>query len=107
MTTILSMTHRAAMVSAHVRCARCAGARSTRTSHPALASAEVAVDAPKRGKKKKKQKRDVWNANQKCKSLQVARPVTLSKRLPTARLPRVCQAVGARQKVLPSSSGLV
>jgi len=31
---------------------------------------EVAVDAPKRGKKKKKQKRDVWNANQKCKSLQ-------------------------------------
>lgn len=37
--------------------------------------AEVAVDAPKRGRKKKKAKRDVWNATQKCKSLQV--PPTL------------------------------
>lgn len=36
-----------------------------------LPATEVAVDAPKRGKKKKNKKRDMWNATQKCKSLQV------------------------------------
>ena len=36
--------------------------------------AEVAVDVPKRSKKKKKQKKDAWNANQKCKSLQARGP---------------------------------
>jgi hypothetical protein len=31
--------------------------------------AEVKIDGPKRGKKKKQKKRDIWSATQKCKSL--------------------------------------
>ena len=55
-----------------------AAACFTRASHLVLTwlsrarwlPAEVKVDGPKRGKKKKQKKRDIWSAASKCKSLQ-------------------------------------